>query len=93
MNFTAFLHDTTDIIPLTRAHKLYGSAPAGYERTITLQRGSLKYICGSMIDGSNNFSSIGLAADLVGDNNLVTIALDDNHANSALILDYVQIGT
>lgn len=93
MTWMRNIQDTTDGVALTRAHRLYGTAPTTYDRVVTVLRGSFVDVCSSSIDGSGNFESFGLPASLVGDDQLVSIAFDDSEILNPLALDYVQIGT
>ena len=93
MGIMQILQDTTDVVELTRAHRLYGTASTDYDRVVTFFRGDLAYACSSHIEGSGNFESFGLPASLVGDSQLVSIAFDDSETLNPLALDYVQIGT
>jgi len=86
------IQDTTDGVELTRAHRMYGTAPAGYDRVVTFFRGTMNYVCSSHID-SETFKSFGLPISLVGVDTLVSIAFEDSGTNSPLVLDHVQIGT
>lgn len=85
------LQNVSDVMPLSRPHRMYGTAPTTYNRVVTLNRATLQYICSASIY-SGIFESYGLPPTAVG-TDLITIALDDTNHLSPLVLDYTQIGT